>query len=58
MYIIPKDNKSIKNTVEKVIEDGKLRNDLSKLGLEQVEKFSWNKTVKETLNVYKNVLKL
>ena len=58
MYINPKDNKSIKNTVEKVIEDGKLRNDLSKLGLEQVEKFSWNKTVKETLNVYKNVLKL
>jgi glycosyltransferase involved in cell wall biosynthesis len=58
MYVNPKNHKSIKNTVEKVIEDDKLRNDLSKLGLEQVEKFSWNKTVKETLNVYKNVLKL
>lgn len=56
MYVNPKNHKSIKDTVEKVIEDGKLRNDLTKLGLEQVKKFSWERTVKGTLNVYENVL--
>jgi glycosyltransferase involved in cell wall biosynthesis len=51
LYVNPKDVNDIKEKMELVIGDEKLRNDLIKKGYEQVKKFSWEKTAKETLDV-------
>jgi len=56
IYINPESTKSISNGVEKLLKDPKLRVNLVKLGYQQVKKFSWDKTVKKTLNVYEKVL--
>ena len=40
-----------------MINDYNLREDLIKKGYEQVKKFSWEKTAKETLNVLEEVAK-
>lgn len=56
VYINPEDIESIRIGVEKVLSDKKLRNDLIKLGSRQVKKFSWDRTVRKTLSVYKRVL--
>lgn len=53
-YINPGDSESIKNAVEKVIQDSKLRNDLVKLGFKQAKKFSWNECCCKTIDVYSN----
>lgn len=42
--------------LNKIYENNHLRNELIKLGNENVSKFSWNKTAKETLNVYKRLI--
>lgn len=43
--------------VTDVLLDRSFRDKLSKLGLAQVEKFSWQKTTRETINVYSEILK-
>lgn len=55
IYIYPRDTKSISNGVKRVLGDQRLRNNLVKLGFVQVKKFSWDKTVEETLKVYGKV---
>jgi glycosyltransferase involved in cell wall biosynthesis len=47
---------SIAEGIEKVIKDKKIREELIKKGFEQAKKFTWEKTVKETVAVYKKVL--
>lgn len=56
VYVDPKNEKSIKTGVEWVMTDNELRNSLIKLGFEQINKFSWDRTVEKTLKVYKQVL--
>ena len=57
VYIDPKYSKTIKDRIEKVIRNEKLRLKLVRLGYKQVKKFSWAKTVKETLKVYEKAIK-
>ena len=52
------DMEDIAKGIQKVMSDTKLREELSRRGLEYVKKFSWKKTASDTLSVYRQVLKL
>ena len=51
--IEPKDADSLAEAIEKVISDSKLRENMIKMGIKQIEKFNWRDTAKKTLEVYK-----
>ncbi|MCL4353582.1 glycosyltransferase family 4 protein [Patescibacteria group bacterium] len=51
VYIDPYNISDITNKLELVIRDSELRQKMIKKGLEQVKKFSWEKTARETLKV-------
>ena len=57
LYFDPYNVEDIAHAMKKIIEDKKLREELSKKGLEQVKKYNWKNTAKRTLDVYKGVLK-
>ncbi len=50
-----KDPVNISNSMLGLIENSKLRKKLVMLGLNRAKKFSWNKTAKQTLYVYKSL---
>jgi glycosyltransferase involved in cell wall biosynthesis len=56
-YFDPSKIEEITQALGKIIEDHKLREELIKKGLDQVKKYNWDETAKETLNVYKSALK-
>ncbi len=57
IYFDPKDESSVREAVSIVVQGGeKVRKDLQFKGLEQLKKFSWEKTAKETIDVYKKFL--
>ncbi|GIW48731.1 MAG: glycosyl transferase [Caloramator sp.] len=56
LLINPFDAEELKNSIEILIEDDNKRNSLAKKGYEHSLKFSWNKTAKETLNIYKEAV--
>lgn len=58
LYVDPKNAVDIKNKIELLISDKKLRNDLVEKGYNQVKKFSWEKTAKETLKALEETAKL
>ena len=51
LYVDPQSTDDLKKSLELVINDKKLREKLIKKGYEQVKKFSWEKTARETLKV-------
>ncbi|GFR34433.1 glycosyltransferase family 4 protein [Thermobrachium celere] len=53
LLINPFDAEQLKNSIEELIHDENKRNSLAIHGYEHSLKFSWNKTAKETLNIYK-----
>ena len=55
ILVNPIDTKEIADAMIKLARDDKLRYDLRQKGFEQVKKFDWEKTAKETLNVYKEI---
>lgn len=55
IFIEP-DEKSIANGIKKVWDDESLRLELSKKGIENARKFSWEKTAKDTIGVYKKAI--
>ena len=57
VYIDPENVESIVEGIEKVLGDTKYRQSLIKKGREQVKKFSWEKTARETLKVLEEVAK-
>jgi glycosyltransferase involved in cell wall biosynthesis len=57
IYFNPYEVKEIKDAIEKVAGDADLRAVLIKKGLKQVEKYDWEKTAKETLEVYEEALR-
>jgi glycosyltransferase involved in cell wall biosynthesis len=57
IYFNPYEIKEIKEVIEKVAVDASLRAELAKKGLGQVKKYDWEKTAKETLEVYEEALK-
>jgi glycosyltransferase involved in cell wall biosynthesis len=57
LYFDPYNIDDIAKKIEKIAGDEALQAELSKRGLEQVKKYSWGKTAKETLSVYKSTLR-
>lgn len=55
VYFDPENVEEIKNSLESIIQSSELRDKLIKKGYEQVKKFSWEKTAKETLKVLEDV---
>lgn len=56
LYFDPYDEISIKNSIEKVLNDSNLRKSMIEKGFLQAQKFSWIKTTNETKKVYEKVL--
>lgn len=54
-FVDPLDVNSIAQGIKEVFENQKLQDDFSKLGIKNAERFSWQKTAKETLEVYEKV---
>lgn len=57
LYFDPLDVKDMANKISMVIDDHKLRNNLIKKGFLQLRKYSWERMARETLDIYKKVLK-
>lgn len=55
LYFDPESAEDIAKTIEKVITDEKLRQEMIKKGYNQISKFSWEKTAKETLKVLEDL---
>lgn len=56
MYFDPTKEESIRNAVESVILSESLRNKLIELGEQRLAHFSWQRTVKETLELYNKLV--
>jgi glycosyltransferase involved in cell wall biosynthesis len=55
-YVDPYDIDNIAEGIKMIFMDDKMQKDFSQKGLNQAKKFTWQKTARETLDVYKNVL--
>lgn len=56
LYFNPYDQNSIAETVERVITDQNLRNELIKKGFQQLKKFSWEKAAASHIQLYSKIL--
>ena len=57
VYVDPKDVDDIAEKIRKVLEDKELRTSMIKKGHEQLKKFSWEKSARETLEILEKVVK-
>jgi len=57
-YFNPHDINDMTKAINDVVSNNKLRAQLSKKSIEQQKKYSWKKMAKQTLDVYKEVLKI
>ena len=55
LYFNPYDEVSIRNTIEKIIENMALREALIKKGYERLKLFSWDITAEKTKQVYEKL---
>lgn len=55
MYVDPYNLEDIKDKLNTLMNDKKLREDLAKKGLERVKQFSWEKCARETSKIYKKL---
>ncbi len=58
VYFDPYNAGQLESIIIEILENKSLQDKLSRLGLKQVEKFSWEKVVTKTLQVYSNVTNL
>lgn len=56
LYFKPTDQNQFTFLLSETLNDKSLRHKLAKLGLEQVSKFSWEKTIAQTIEVYKRAI--
>ncbi len=56
LYFDPTNINHFISLISEVLQDKSLRSKLSKLGFEQVNKFSWQKTVDQTIDIYKRAV--
>ena len=56
LYFKPTDQNQFTFLLSEILKDKSLRYKLAKLGLEQVSKFSWEKTTAQTIDVYKRAI--
>ena len=52
LNFIPSSSLDLKNKMEEIAYETKIKNKLIKLGFEQSKKFTWKKSVEETLSIY------
>ena len=57
LYINPKSTNDIAKKLEYLLKNKQLQKELSKKGFKRSKQFTWDKTAKETYNVYKKLLK-
>ncbi len=57
VYFDPLDEYSIKNSVEKVIYNEDLRSELITKGYNNINRFSWEKTARDTVKVYESCIR-
>lgn len=57
LYVDPKDTSDIVDKLDRVLTDSTLRKEMIEKGHKQVQKFSWEKSAKETLAVLEQVVK-
>lgn len=57
LYVDPENVDDIAEKITKLINDKELREELIKKGKEQVKKFSWDKSAKDTLHILREVAK-
>lgn len=57
LYFNPEDINEMARAILQVVQSKELREELKKAGRFQVKKYSWDRCAKQTLEVYKNVLK-
>ena len=55
LYFDPQSVSDIASKIEKVISSPKLREEMIKKGYNQIKKFSWEKTAKDTLKVLESL---
>lgn len=55
LYVDPYDIDDISKKIKEVFFDEKIQSELSKKGLDQAKKFSWEETAKQTIKVYANL---
>lgn len=55
LYVNPNDVNDVFSKMKKLLEEDELRKDLIKKGYDQVKKFSWEKSARETLKVLEEV---
>lgn len=55
IMVDPYDTDALAQAMRRVLTDDKLRDEMVRKGLEQAKKFSWQKTAKQTLEVYNKV---
>ncbi len=56
LYVDPKDEKSLKEAILKMIEDEKLREGLRERGYNRAKRFTWDKSAKEHIKIFKKEL--
>jgi len=56
VYFDPKNELEIVNTIELLINNKQIRDEKIIYGLENLKRFSWEKTAKDTLNLYKSLI--
>lgn len=57
IYFNPENSAQFVSIIKEVLRNKSLREKLSKLGLRQAEKFSWNKVAEDTKNIYLKIIK-
>lgn len=55
ILINPNDTEELSNAIMRILNDENLKRQLISRGLQQAKKFSWEKTAKETLDVYNKI---
>ena len=57
LYVDPYNEEEIAKAMEKIVEDGQLKETLIEKGLKRAKLFSWKKMAEETLEIYNDVTK-
>jgi glycosyltransferase involved in cell wall biosynthesis len=56
LLIDPGNTEALRNALRQLTDDGNLRQELSRRGVERARTFTWEKAVRETWDVYRNLL--
>jgi len=55
-YFDPENQDEIRETIRKVITDKNKQEEMRRKGIIRLEQFSWEKTAKQTLDIYRSIM--